>query len=558
MPPNHITPIHRAYQGAIHKLKHAAPEYASIVCELVENSLDADSGSISVQTSSATQFSVTDDGEGIVYTSDTESHLFGLARQYHSSRHAANAENHKHVAFSALKYGMHGCSLYKLRCMGGTLTVITRPKDEDRARKIVFLPNINVPPLLDFACAKDNDHGTTIRVDSLFDHQLDGFREYHRSFTSSSYELEGMLQFYAYIHQDVSFTVISNCVTQFSAMSAKGDFESRVASIYGVRHTSQLEFINLSFEFIYGELLCTSTSVKVDGLILDHANPNSFVPDETQYIAVNGKVVRSGLETVRNFVVSAWQSRTDRKTTSPFMALHIRVDDGMIIRDVDKNISLRGEINFAMKLDDAMQEYFASNAAPRTCVDLSDHPEIPCNGMSLGAPSLFSQPTINYKTLTALLASMPNAIREQQYERLHFSKRRLMEEGIKPYVYTSSYDAYPKCILWQTAAEYQACMIAQFVNMDSHSSEILLEGRPDEEPRFDALSEEKVRSKSGAESVQEVNGEEHCEQGDGKEGDDQDNDDEVCDDVVCDKEDDGNDADDHVDLSHAEDSLILL
>lgn len=167
---------------------------ASIVKELIENSLDAGASSITVNVTDGgnQQIKITDNGKGLSRTD-----LIMAPLRYTTSK-ISLAED----IYSSNTFGFRGEALASI-CHCAKLTIISKQKSSAAYKIEAFQDQITIPEVT------THPEGTTLCVDDLF-HELPVRKKFLKTAsTELSYIIDICLQF-SLIHPNVSFKLIAN------------------------------------------------------------------------------------------------------------------------------------------------------------------------------------------------------------------------------------------------------------------------------------------------------------------------------------------------------------
>ena len=173
---------------------------SSIVKELIENSLDAGSTSITINVTDGgnQQIKITDNGKGLSRTD-----LIMAPLRYTTSK-ISLAED----IYSTNTFGFRGEALASI-CHCARLTIISKQKGNSAYKIEAFQNQISVPELT------THPEGTTLCVDDLF-HELPVRKKFLKTAsTELSYIIDICLQF-SLIHPNVSFKLIANGIEKIN------------------------------------------------------------------------------------------------------------------------------------------------------------------------------------------------------------------------------------------------------------------------------------------------------------------------------------------------------
>lgn len=238
---------------------------ASVVKELLENSLDAGAGALEVEVRGAGTglLRVTDDGAGM----DREDALLALER--HATSKIATAADLADVR----TMGFRGEAVPSIASVS-ELTLRTRPAGAAagteavvRGGKLVAVREAGCPP------------GTTVEVKSLF-FNVPARRKFLRSAATETAHLDRAVETAALARPDAAFHYLRDGRTVFRAAAAPGP-GPRVADLYGAEEAKDL--LEVPETEVQG--------VRVAGLV---SRPGVTRADRArQFIFVNGRAVES-------------------------------------------------------------------------------------------------------------------------------------------------------------------------------------------------------------------------------------------------------------------------
>ena len=314
---------------------------ASVVKELLENSLDADATrvEVAVESGGIDGIRVTDDGIGM-----TESAVRRAVEKHTTSKLTDIADLEGGVA----TLGFRGEALHAIGAVS-RLTITTRPREErvdgDPSGTELTVEGGDVTDVSPAGCPA----GTTIEVRDLF-YNVPARRKYLKQESTEFAHVNTVVTSYALANPDVAVS-LSHDGRETFATTGRGDRRETVMSVYG-REVAQA-MVGLD-----DTALPEGPLDGVSGLI-SHPETNRA---SREYLStfVNGRYVTAA--TVRDAVVEGYgaQLASDRY---PFAVLDLDVDAA----DVDVNVHPRKlEVRFAD--DEAVREQ-VSTAVERTLLD---------------------------------------------------------------------------------------------------------------------------------------------------------------------------------------------
>ena len=213
---------------------------ASVVKEMMENSIDAGATNITVEIKNGgiSYIRITDDGKGIA-KDDVE-----LAFERHATSKIRSAEDLKDVK----SMGFRGEALASIAAISN-VELISKTDDSEIGTKIA-VEGGDVLNIEDVACSK----GTSITVRNLFYNTPVRYKFLKKDFTETGY-IEDVIERIALVHPEIAIKLINTGKTTIQT-NGNGDLKSVVYSIYGKEIAE--EIIPVSFEYEY---------IKVNGVI---------------------------------------------------------------------------------------------------------------------------------------------------------------------------------------------------------------------------------------------------------------------------------------------------
>jgi DNA mismatch repair protein MutL len=290
---------------------------ASVVKELVENSLDADASRIAVTVESGGKdaIRVTDDGTGM-----SQAAVEKAVEKHTTSKIRDSSDLEQGVA----TLGFRGEALHAIGAVS-RLTIRTRPRGADRGTELV-LEGGEVQAVDPVGCPE----GTTIEVENLF-YNVPARRKYLKQDGTEFAHVNRVVTNYALANPDVRISLTHDERENF-ATTGQDDLQETVMSVYG-REVAEAMLPVDSDDMPDGPL------DDVHGVV-SHPETNR---SGREYVStfVNGRYVTSG--TVREAIVEAYgkQLAADRY---PFAVLFLEIPGG----EVDVNVHPRKrELRFA-------------------------------------------------------------------------------------------------------------------------------------------------------------------------------------------------------------------
>ena len=213
---------------------------ASVVKEMIENSIDAGAKNITVEIKNGgiSYIRITDDGKGIA-KDDVE-----MAFERHATSKIRSAEDLQDVK----SMGFRGEALASIAAIAN-VELISKTEEDFTGTKIV-VEGGNVLSLEETGCVK----GTSITVRNLFYNTPVRYKFLKKDFTESGY-IEDVITRIALVHPEVAIKLISSGKTVIQT-TGNGDLKTVIYSIYGKDISD--EIIPVSYEYEY---------IKIEGVI---------------------------------------------------------------------------------------------------------------------------------------------------------------------------------------------------------------------------------------------------------------------------------------------------
>ena len=207
---------------------------ANVVKELVENSIDAGSTSISVEIENGgiTSIRITDNGKGMAYD-DVE-----IAFERHATSKIRSSDD----LIKVMTMGFRGEALASIAAIA-KVELITRTKDAELGTKIIVEGGEIV---LKEECGAP--FGTTIIVRELFYNTPVRYKFLKKDFTEGGY-IEAAVEKIALINPNISFRLINNKKTVLQT-NGNGDIKSVVYSVFGKDISQNLVNVENEYEGI--------------------------------------------------------------------------------------------------------------------------------------------------------------------------------------------------------------------------------------------------------------------------------------------------------------------
>ena len=204
---------------------------ASVVKEMVENSIDAGAKNITVEIKNGgiALIKITDDGCGIA-EDDME-----IAFERHATSKIRTADDLQDI----MTMGFRGEALASVAAIS-RVEMVSKKADEP-AHKIV----VEGGKTLEFTEAARNV-GTTITVENLFYNTPVRYKFLKKDYTESGY-IEDIVTRLALVNKDIAFKLISNGKTIIQT-NGSGDMKSIIYSIYGKDVAEEIVEVNYEFD----------------------------------------------------------------------------------------------------------------------------------------------------------------------------------------------------------------------------------------------------------------------------------------------------------------------
>ncbi len=236
---------------------------ASVVKELVENSLDAGATTVSVTIEEAGRrlIEVADDGHGI------PSAEVPLAVERHATSKLHSADE----LFQIGTLGFRGEALASIGSVA-RLTLTSRTEDDDVATRMLVEGGISTAPQQVGA-----PRGTVVRVENLF-YNVPARLKFLKKDVTERRRIDALLTRYALAYPDVRFKLIQNGQAKLQT-SGNGDRRAILATLYGVDVAKQLLEVN-----------ATEDNIRLTGFI----SPTSLTRSNRREITffINGRWVQ--------------------------------------------------------------------------------------------------------------------------------------------------------------------------------------------------------------------------------------------------------------------------
>jgi DNA mismatch repair protein MutL len=276
---------------------------ASVVKELIENSIDADASrvTVAVESGGTDSIRVTDDGVGM-----TEAAL-RRAVEKHTTSKVGDIED---LEGGVATLGFRGEALHAIGAVS-RLRIASRPRDGDRGTELTVAGG-EVTDVSPAGCPE----GTTVEVWDLF-YNVPARRKYLKQEATEFAHVNRVVTSYALANPGVAVTLEHGGRETF-ATTGQGNLQETVLSVYGREVAENMVEIG-------DDDLPEGPLAGVSGLVSDPETNRA----SREYLStfVNGRYVTAG--TVRDAIVDAYgtQLASDRY---PFAVVFLEVDPGTI------------------------------------------------------------------------------------------------------------------------------------------------------------------------------------------------------------------------------------
>lgn len=367
---------------------------ASIVKELVENSIDAKAASVTVeiQDGGISLIRVTDNGSGI------EREDIRNAFLRHSTSKIRKVEDLAHIA----SLGFRGEALSSISAVTRT-ELITKTKEDTFGTRYVI--EGGVEQSLEDAGAPD---GTTFLVRQLF-YNVPARRKFLRTPMTEAGHVQDLLMRLALSHPEVSFTFINNGQTKMRT-SGNGKLKDVIYSIYGREAAANL--IELDYS--------------MDGLVMKGYLGKPVITRGNRNFEnyfVNGRYVKNAM--LSKAIEDAYKDFL-MQHKFPFVVIHFQVDG----EKIDVNVHpTKMEMRFQRQQDVYNIVY---EGVHRTLLEPELIPQV-----EAPAPKVISQPKsespflLKPKTAPQPMEKKPEEEKEEPHDEAYFMKK--MKERVLSY-----------------------------------------------------------------------------------------------------------------------------
>ena len=275
---------------------------ASVVKELLENSLDAGSTFITVE--------IEEGGKKLIRISDNGTGIEPDEVELAFLRHATSKIETEDDLYNIRCMGFRGEALYSISAVSKT-TMITKTRDNQTGKKVI-VDGGEISEISDTGCPD----GTTISVSDLF-YNTPARLKFMKSNSAETSQISSIVQKMILARPEVSIKLISNGSLIYQS-NGDGSIKNAVYSIYGANTATAAK----EFEYIYND-------IKMYGVLGERSTFRSSRINQTLY--VNNRYVKD--PAINQAIESAYGSVL-MKGKFPFYVIYIDVDT----QKVDVNV----------------------------------------------------------------------------------------------------------------------------------------------------------------------------------------------------------------------------
>jgi len=336
--------------------EHAVTDLSSIVKELVDNSLDAESTTIKVRLFGQGMdiVEVSDDGSGVPLESRPH-----LAERYATSKIASFEDIY---SGTGLTMGFRGEALFSMACLSKNLIVATRTEDEEMAQKLEFGRDgkLNTSTVQDI----HRKVGTTVAVVEPFAALPARRTDMMRRIRGERTKLFKLLEAYAIFNVGVQLNLIDISSTgkedmALATSSSSSTIEETVSSVLGHNFLGSLAKLDFSLEDVLKRDDENIYNWGISGLITKDPrgkNPNRCV----NYYSINGRVV--DLPKVTSLLRRIWQGFGGAKKPTCILSLTLPNDSFDVNLSPDKQqVLLSQEDEICQAIEECVTTLWASH-----------------------------------------------------------------------------------------------------------------------------------------------------------------------------------------------------
>ena len=307
---------------------------ASVVKELVENSLDAQAKKITIE--------ITGGGLKLIRITDDGSGMHGEDAVLCVKRHSTSKISRAQDLFHLMTKGFRGEALAAVASIS-KMTLMTALHEEKGTKLEIEKGEV----FLKEVCARNQ--GTTIEIRSLF-YNVPARKNFQKSAAAIGAEIFRVVSLMALSHPEVQFELITN---GRSTLVTRGNetLEERVKGLLGTEFLSG----SLSLAFEEGPL-------QFSGFL---GQPTQTRNNKTgQYLFINKRAVSCGV--ISEAVREGYGTRMDAKR-HPIFLMHLNLPSDLVDVNVHPQklqVRLRSEDLFREKVKEAVEKTFAKGVFP--------------------------------------------------------------------------------------------------------------------------------------------------------------------------------------------------
>lgn len=352
----HGNEIKRLTDDSIRRIvaEQAITDLASLVKELVDNALDAESTTIKIRLfgQGLDIVEVSDDGFGI--PPESRPHI---AERYATSKIASFEDIY---SGTGLTMGFRGEALFSMACLSAKLVVATRTEEEDTAQKLEFDRCGNLDP----ASVQDIHRkvGTTVAVVQPFAALPARRADMTRRIRGERAKLFRLMESYAIFNVGVQLNLIdmSSSGREEVALATSGSstkLEQNVSSVLGHKFLGTLSPLEISLD----DMLQRDENIchwGITGLV--STNPRGDMPNRTvNYYSINGRVVE--IPKITLVLRKVWNGFGGRKKPSCILSLTLPNDAFDINLSPDKQqVLLMHEQEICQLVEEQVTRFWSS------------------------------------------------------------------------------------------------------------------------------------------------------------------------------------------------------
>jgi len=387
---------------------------ASVIKELVENSIDAGAKEVHILITDAgrTCIQVIDDGKGM---SETDARIS-------FERHATSKIREAADLFALTTMGFRGEALASIAAVA-QVDLKTRPENEELGT-VISVAGSKVERQETVSCPK----GSNFSVKNLF-FNVPARRKFLKSNQTELSNILTEFERIVLVHPDVAFTLHSNDIELFRLPSSS--LRQRIINVFGKKLNQQLLNVNVD-----------TSLIKISGYV---GKPDaSRKKGAHQYFFVNGRYMRHPY--FHKAVMEAYEKLVPAGEQISYF-LYFDVDPANIdvnIHPTKTEIKFESEVPIWQILVASVKESLGKfNEVPSIDFDMEGMPDIPAydGNAPIQPPKLNFNPNFNPFQKTGATYSRPSVEWEELYEGIEKAERK-MERTYEPDVI--DYPAFQK------------------------------------------------------------------------------------------------------------------